>query len=278
METNNYYEILGVNRDASEIDIKIAYKQLAKKYHPDLNKEPDAKNKFIQIHEAYNKLLNPEVEPSLMYSIFNMLGIELWDSLIKKEDFDIPPIDYVRLEEVRKEMGEIFIIMDKEFEKLGITYGRKDLLKMREYYRTTKIGQRWSKLSNEDYKLRKEGTKEYNWAKNKIKLLNKIYFNFKRELYYKEISRDHLNRVLKHLIKVSNKEELIRMPEKFINPINKEDDWYEHRRIDNINKICYNLMNQFHPKFLNKMSMRVQIFINYKMKDLILKLEKELEN
>ena len=48
----NYYKILGVERGASKEDIRKAYKNLAKKYHPDLNKSPDATEKFKEINEA----------------------------------------------------------------------------------------------------------------------------------------------------------------------------------------------------------------------------------
>lgn len=55
----NYYEILEVEKDASEQDIKLAYRRLAKKYHPDLNKDdPDAKEKFIEIKNAYDTLID----------------------------------------------------------------------------------------------------------------------------------------------------------------------------------------------------------------------------
>ncbi|MFO8016714.1 MAG: molecular chaperone DnaJ [Candidatus Woesearchaeota archaeon] len=51
--SKDYYEILGVSRDASKEDIKKAYKKLAKKYHPDINKDdPDAEKKFKEINEA----------------------------------------------------------------------------------------------------------------------------------------------------------------------------------------------------------------------------------
>jgi len=50
------YEILGVSKDASEADIKKAYRKLSKKYHPDINKEPGADEKFKEIAEAYEIL------------------------------------------------------------------------------------------------------------------------------------------------------------------------------------------------------------------------------
>lgn len=53
MKKKDYYEVLGVNKDASEADIKMAFRRLAKKYHPDVNKEPDAEEKFKEIQEAY---------------------------------------------------------------------------------------------------------------------------------------------------------------------------------------------------------------------------------
>ncbi|KAJ2624696.1 hypothetical protein H4R22_005033, partial [Coemansia sp. RSA 1290] len=52
----DFYDILGVKRGASQSEIKKAYYQLAKKYHPDANKEAGAKDRFIKIQEAYDTL------------------------------------------------------------------------------------------------------------------------------------------------------------------------------------------------------------------------------
>ena len=60
-KTKNYYKILEVEDDASEEEIKLAYRRLAKKYHPDLNKnDPHAKDKFIEVKEAYDILIDPQ--------------------------------------------------------------------------------------------------------------------------------------------------------------------------------------------------------------------------
>ena len=57
----DYYKILGVNKDASQDDIKKAFKKLARKYHPDLNpNDPNAKQRFQEINEANEVLGDPE--------------------------------------------------------------------------------------------------------------------------------------------------------------------------------------------------------------------------
>ncbi len=56
MANKDYYSTLGVNKNASDDELKSAYRNLAKKYHPDLNKTPEAAEKFKEINEAYSVL------------------------------------------------------------------------------------------------------------------------------------------------------------------------------------------------------------------------------
>lgn len=56
MAGKDYYEVLGVGKDASQADIKKAYRKLSKQYHPDINKAPGAEEKFKEITEAYEVL------------------------------------------------------------------------------------------------------------------------------------------------------------------------------------------------------------------------------
>ncbi|MFX0039944.1 MAG: molecular chaperone DnaJ [Promethearchaeota archaeon] len=72
----DYYEVLGVSKDASLNDIKLAYRRLARKLHPDLNKtDPQAKEKFIELQEAYEVLSDPDKRQN--YDRFGFSGVHV---------------------------------------------------------------------------------------------------------------------------------------------------------------------------------------------------------
>jgi molecular chaperone DnaJ len=69
----DYYEVLGVSRDASKDDIKRAFRRLARKYHPDVNKEPGSEERFKEINRAYEVLYEPETRAR--YDRFGEAGV-----------------------------------------------------------------------------------------------------------------------------------------------------------------------------------------------------------
>jgi len=70
----DYYEVLGVPRNASADDLKNAFRNLARKYHPDVNKELDAEAKFKEINEAYAVLSDPQKREA--YDRFGHAGVD----------------------------------------------------------------------------------------------------------------------------------------------------------------------------------------------------------
>jgi molecular chaperone DnaJ len=74
MQKRDYYEILGVSRDASKDEIKNSYRKLALQYHPDRNKAPEAEEKFKEVSEAYAVLSDDEKRHQ--YDQFGHSGID----------------------------------------------------------------------------------------------------------------------------------------------------------------------------------------------------------
>lgn len=70
----DYYEVLGVKKDASDADIKRAYRKMAAQYHPDVNHEPDAEQKFKEINEANEILSDPDKRAR--YDQFGFAGVD----------------------------------------------------------------------------------------------------------------------------------------------------------------------------------------------------------
>jgi curved DNA-binding protein len=82
MEYKDYYQLLNLDRDATQAQIKSSYRKLARKYHPDISKEPEAEEKFKAIGEAYEVLKNAEKRAA-----YDQLGNQ-WQ---EGENFHAPP-------------------------------------------------------------------------------------------------------------------------------------------------------------------------------------------
>ena len=113
MKYKDYYKILGVERAASEDEIKKAYRKLARKYHPDVSKEANAKEKFQEVAEAYETLRDKEKRAA-----YDSLG----SGFRPGQDFRPPPDWFDRFGSGRQEDLRDIDLSDL-FEQMGI-FGR----------------------------------------------------------------------------------------------------------------------------------------------------------
>src|SRR5690242_21630810 len=112
MKYKDYYKILGVERTASEDEVKKAYRKLARKYHPDVSKEANAKEKFQEVSEAYETLRDKEKRAA-----YDSLG-----SYRPGQDFRPPPDWFDRFGSGQTEDLRDVDLSDL-FEQMGI-FGR----------------------------------------------------------------------------------------------------------------------------------------------------------
>jgi len=114
MAKKDYYDILGVSRDATSQEMKNTYRKLALQYHPDRNKSPEAEEKFKEISEAYAVLSDEEKRRH--YDMFGHAGI---DSKYTREDI----FRGVNFDEIFRDIGFGFGGFNKIFEEF---FGRRE--------------------------------------------------------------------------------------------------------------------------------------------------------
>lgn len=128
--TNEYLEVLGLVPGATEDEVKTAYRKLSKRYHPDINKSPDAQDKFIKITEAYNFLrkVGPRPHQEKVSYDYNPYENEFRERRRRAREFARK-----RAEEEAKMMQEMYQVLFKFFRPVMLVIGLFNALLIVDY-------------------------------------------------------------------------------------------------------------------------------------------------
>lgn len=149
----NLYEVLNINIDASDIEIKKQYKKLILKYHPDKNKDDDVLLTFELITLAYNVLSNKELK-----KLYNELRLIKWDFTKLKTESQIAKPNYEK---------KNFNHLNEEYNKLHGHDSNEKLLNIEEF--NTKLEELIEERKKEITKIKKINKKEFKKEFDKIK-------------------------------------------------------------------------------------------------------------
>lgn len=128
MEFKDYYAILGIKRNASQDEVKRAYRKLARKYHPDINKSPEAEQRFKEIGEAYEVLQDTEKRAA-----YDKIGSR-WKA---GEEFQPPPnwdrgFEFQGGEHTRADASQFSDFFESLFGRRG-PFSRRDPFQRQDY-------------------------------------------------------------------------------------------------------------------------------------------------
>lgn len=128
MNIINCYQILGVEPDCSDKDLKTAYRKLARKYHPDINKEPDAADKFKEVQTAYDSICNFKQQRNIFDPLdfmFNFSHQNIWRNIMDKPSSNIKiELEFDSLS--NEDSNRLLDILRKE----GFNFKRSSVIRM----------------------------------------------------------------------------------------------------------------------------------------------------